>query len=485
MPLSHKWSPIENNANVAVLSDGELPALLEVWKDQGAALSAAGAIAKFSEQLSREWAIETGIIERVYAIDRGTTQTLIEKGIEASLIRREGAGRTPEEIAAILQDHLDALEGMFALIKGERDLTVGYIKELHSALMRHVDTYTIRDTLGRFSEIPLVKGAYKTQPNSPTRPDGTVHEYCPPEHVAAEMERLIEIYHQWAQAYLPPEAQAAWLHHAFTQIHPFADGIGRVARTLASLIFVKSGGFPLVIRRDDNTPYIQALEQADQGDLRPLVDLFVRVERRVLLGALQALPRTAAAARENDAHTPEEVIAGIRELLISRGDEQVFPKRWEAVAPLRVAVRNQARNRLSQVAGALGDEITRFKPEFHFSLHVHSETREMDDSMKSVRKVANSLGYELASQGTPEARELRLEPGPYRIVFALHGAGKSYRGVVAGLLAFVSPDGSAHSTTDDVFQFNYKDQQPTVLSRFTEWFEAGLTRALELWRAQI
>ena len=493
MPLGHKWSPIADSPDAAVLSDGELQALLEVWQDQRKALSAADAIAKFSEQLNREWAIETGIIERAYTLDRGTTQTLIEEGIKASLIPREATDRDPEELAAILHDHLDALEGMFALIRGERELTVGYIKELHGALLRHVDTYTVRDQLGRFSDIPLIKGAYKTQPNSPTRPDGTIHEYCPPEHVAAEMERLIDLHHKQVQANLPPEVQAAWLHHAFTQIHPFADGNGRVARTLASLVFVKSGGFILVIRRDDrdlrvddHARYIEALERADQGDLRPLVDLFVRAERRVLFGALQALPRTAADAGEKPSGTPEEAIAGIRDLLVSRGDEEVIPKHWEAADLRANELRMHAEQRLSRIRDSLQAEIGRFKTEFRFSLNFNPDKTVVDELTKNARTVANALGYELTSQGTPVVRELSLQPPlGSRIVFALHGIGKTYRGVLAGLLVFVGSDGNAVSATDDIFQVNYKDTQSAAVARFNKWLESGLTRALKMWRAQI
>ena len=42
--------------------------------------------------------------------------------------------------------------------------------------------------------------------------------------------------------------EAAWLHHRFVQIHPFQDGNGRIARALSTLIFVKAGWFPLVVR---------------------------------------------------------------------------------------------------------------------------------------------------------------------------------------------------------------------------------------------
>ena len=40
---------------------------------------------------------------------------------------------------------------------------------------------------------------------------------------------------------VPLEVEAAWLHHRFTQIHPFEDGNGRVARALASLVFIPDG----------------------------------------------------------------------------------------------------------------------------------------------------------------------------------------------------------------------------------------------------
>jgi Fic family protein len=45
--------------------------------------------------------------------------------------------------------------------------------------------------------------------------------------------------------------QAAWLHHRFTQIHPFADGNGQVARAIASLVFIEAGWFPLILKRDE------------------------------------------------------------------------------------------------------------------------------------------------------------------------------------------------------------------------------------------
>ena len=55
-----------------------------------------------------------------------------------------------------------------------------------------------------------------------------IHEYCPPEHADAEVDRLVE----WLASYRDedPLIVAAWAHHRFTQIHPYQDVNGRVAR---------------------------------------------------------------------------------------------------------------------------------------------------------------------------------------------------------------------------------------------------------------
>ena len=133
------------------------------------------------------------------------------------------------------------------------------------------------DSLGKFVEIPLIRGDWKTQENSPIR-DGVRYTYCPPEQVSSEMDRLISIYSEHVDAGVPCEVQAAWLHHRFSQIHPFQDGNGRVARAIASLVLVKDGIFPLVITRDDKPKYLDALEAADDGNLKILVSMIATLQ---------------------------------------------------------------------------------------------------------------------------------------------------------------------------------------------------------------
>jgi hypothetical protein len=45
-------------------------ALGDVWRDRIEELKDSKALQRFNEQLFRRWAIETGILERLYSIDR-------------------------------------------------------------------------------------------------------------------------------------------------------------------------------------------------------------------------------------------------------------------------------------------------------------------------------------------------------------------------------------------------------------------------------
>lgn len=286
MAGGYQWRPITDlEGDGGSLTDGELVALQVVWQDHKNDLSEQDSLAEFARRLNREWAIETGIIEDAYTLDRGVTRTLIEKGIDAALIPHSASNKDSVVVARLIQDHHDALEGMFAFVKGERSLSAGYVKELQAAMLRHVDTYTALDQFGNLFEKHLEKGVCKAVPNSPMRADGEVHEYCPPEHVASEMDELLRMHNEHFSRGVAVEVEAAWLHHRFTQIHPFADGNGRVARALATLVFIRANWFPVTIQRDDRSRYIEALESADTGDLGPLVRLFVERQRTALIEA--------------------------------------------------------------------------------------------------------------------------------------------------------------------------------------------------------
>ena len=283
----YDWQPIADlPTDWRILAATDVQSLAAIWQERrDTVLKNSDALKQFNERLAREWAIETGIIEGLYTIDRGTTRVLIEQGIIAGLIPHGATDKPAGRIVDILNDHQATLEGIFDFIGRQRDLSTGYVKEVHAALTQHQPTTEAMDALGRRVDVDLIRGDWKKLANSPTRPDGNVHRYAPPEHVAAEMDRLIALHAAHDAAGVSPEVEAAWLHHRFTQIHPFQDGNGRVARVLASLIFLRACWFPLVVTRDDRAAYIAALESADAGDLRTLVMLFAGIQERTICAA--------------------------------------------------------------------------------------------------------------------------------------------------------------------------------------------------------
>ena len=259
------------------LSASQVPGLQAVWADIQERLKGTAQLFEFAEQLGREWAIETGVIENLYDIDRGVAQTLIEQGFQAELMGPGSTNRPRGYVIRLLTDQKSALDGVFDFVKQERSLTISYIKELHAALLRSQKTTEAVDSQGKVIEVEVAKGTWKTQPNYPVK-GGVIYTYCPPEQVGTEMERLLAMHQKHLKEDISPEVQAAWLHHRFSQVHPFQDGNGRVARAIASMVLIKNGLFPLVVTRDDKAYYLKALEAADKGDLKPLIDLIVRLQ---------------------------------------------------------------------------------------------------------------------------------------------------------------------------------------------------------------
>lgn len=248
--------------------------------------------ADFIKQIKRRHAIETGIIERMYDISKGVTETLIEKGFADVLISHGDFSDnvTKDQLLNHLNDHLFAVDTVFEFVKSNRELTVGFINELHQVVTAHQEFAEGRDQFGTKLKIPLIKGKFKERENNPSKQNGETNitfKYCPPEHVAAEMDNLIEMYNELLNKKIHPVIIAAWFHHAFSIIHPYQDGNGRLARLLASLIFIKFGLFPLtVLREEAKDVYLKSLNEADNDNPQPLINYFIEIQRNNIEKAL-------------------------------------------------------------------------------------------------------------------------------------------------------------------------------------------------------
>jgi len=481
--MGQRWKPIQDYAaDPKSLAQEELRSLEDVWREQRDKLKRLDAFQRFNEKLKREWAVETGLIERLYVLDRGITQLLIDRGINASLIPH-GMVDNPEAVASMIGDHEAAVDGIFAFVKGDRDLTTGYIKEVHALITRHQDTVEGIDPHGKKVNAPLIRGDYKRQPNNPRRPDGELHEYCPPEHVVAEMDRLMEMHHQHGE--VPPEVEAAWLHHRFAQIHPFQDGNGRVARALATLVFVKSGWFPPVVRDRERGTYIDALEAADAGDLKPLVKYFAGLQKGEFINALSIARDVLKSTRA------EEAIRAVRRQLQLRRDSLL--EEWQAARETADALCGKAERRLREVSETMQKEMQGLLT--HATFFADGE---QDKGQKShyfhlqVVETAKDLGY-FANTHTYRswARLVMKNANRSELLIAFHGIGHEFQGVLVCSACWFqkveNEEGGetfdVRPMTDRVFQINYKESLKQAEERFLPWLEESIVRAIELWQA--
>jgi len=488
-PVHHRWQPLTDlgPGDDAAASE-ELPALVAVWEEQRSRLGDDRALADFNARLAREWAIETGLIERVYTLDRGTTRLLIEQGIDASLISHGSTDKPPELVAAMIADHHSAIEWLFDLVADRRQLTKSSVKELHALMTRHQTTATGVDQFGATVEVKLLHGEYKLLPNSPTRPDGSVHEYCPPEQVIGEMERLVAFHAEHEAKGVVPEVSAAWLHHGFAQIHPFQDGNGRIARALASLVFLRAGWFPLVVTEAGKTRYLAALEEADRNGLAALVEVFAGRQKASFVSAL-------GIAREvvQETERVDQVLASIGQMFSRRDAE--LQRDQEAAKEHAAALLAIARQRLKEVAIQLESQMGQ-GPNGARSVFVDVGDPASDrriwhraQALEAVHRFGYHAGF---GDFSAWARlGITTESGRGEILVSFHSVGRDYRGVVGAVIVFFRKAESGEGERqpfdvtvigDESFQVNYRESLDAVQLRFSRWLERGLVEALEAWR---
>ena len=120
-----------------------------------------------------------------------------------------------------------------------------------------------------------MKGQYKQHPNHVLPPDGSLHSYAPVLETQMEMQRFVGELNTDGFRTAHPALQAAYAHHAFVWIHPFADGNGRVARALASIFTLRTDSIPLLILLEHKAEYLTALREADRGQRQPVVNFVV------------------------------------------------------------------------------------------------------------------------------------------------------------------------------------------------------------------
>jgi len=488
------WEPIQNlPPNWELLAKEELVPLAKLWQEQSQQLKNQKAALEFQMRLRRKIAIETGVLEQLYNIDRGITHLLIERGIDEALIPHGSTDRPSVQVVAIIRDHEAALERVFDFVGEQRPLSNSYIKSLHQLLTRHQDTSDAVDQFGRIFQAELLKGDWKKHPNNPTRPDGSIHTYCPPDQVAPQMDQLITWHLAHEQLGVTPDVEAAWLHHRFTQIHPFQDGNGRVARMLASLVFIKGGWFPLVITRDDRASYIDALEIADSGDIEPLVELFALMQRREFLNALSISYEVLS-----ERHSYQSLLSAIEDKLknglaqkTAKGREQVealADQLFDTVREKFKIVERDIRTLLLHVKADSSDVFVTYADSHNPKSHYYRA--EIIATAKKLDYYANLWDYKAWVRLSIKIDDVQTD-----MLISFHNFGATFQNLmVCSGAAFrrVVTDEDKDALTESLeplsispFQFSYLDDLPKLQKRFADWLDNAILVGLEYWRKSL
>ena len=495
--ISHKWTPIEPlNTDQVDYDFGEIDSLQREWISNRERVEGKDpdAYKEFLERLGRSWAIETGILEGLYTIDRGVTETLVESGLVADYIERSSTNKDPHELVEILKDHQNSIELVDFWIKENRPLTKWFIRELHVILTKNQPTFKAVDQLGRSFDTELNKGEFKSLPNNPTRSDRLIHEYCPPEQVESQMDELLIWYELHSQEE-HPLLVGTWLHHRFTQIHPFQDGNGRVVRAILTWHLVREGYLPVVISRDARKKYISTLEEADQGNLAPLLDFIVGIEKTTILQALSSTKETTAKATSGE--LIEQVVESIVEKVELKRQFELKQKR--EVDKTALYLREQAEGffhtegqkiteQLKPVDISIWHEVNLGGPDHQNEYWYRFQVIETASRVKNWVNF-NEARYFVKLSLNPSfgSRNPRLA-----FVISMHHIGRQLTGVMAATafaeidyhkeeLGQWKPSELFKDCTVNPFTFTWEDSPEKVSPRFTKWIEESLSIALKYW----
>lgn len=106
-------------------------------------------------RLERLWSIETGVIEGLYTLNRGTTTTLLEHGFVPNIIEAQHTNIDAVLLLDILRDHELSVELVHGYIREGHALSPQMMRDLHACITAHQGTHLAVDSLGRRVNRPL------------------------------------------------------------------------------------------------------------------------------------------------------------------------------------------------------------------------------------------------------------------------------------------------------------------------------------------
>lgn len=155
-------------------------------------------------------------------------------------------------------------EALSFIQKAEAHVSIDLIKKIHKIVFKNSKSFA--GQLRKKGEEVVVMG-----------PGGIiVHEGAPAARVSFLLKQLVTWYDQNKTKY-PGLVLAAVVHNQIENIHPFADGNGRVGRILLNNILLKHKLPPMNIQFKNRLEYYETLQAYEKKhDLKPTLKLYIK-----------------------------------------------------------------------------------------------------------------------------------------------------------------------------------------------------------------
>ena len=226
-----------------------------------------------------------------------------------------------------------------------------------------------------------------------------------------------------------------------------------------------------------------ALETADNGDLRPLVALFAKLQRKRFINALGIA---------SDLETKVRVDARIRAMKKRLAERRMrLEREWKKAISNAVRLHEVAKARLDEVRSMLEDALS---GDGGFKFLVDQEPNEGRHSywfQTQIVSTAKHLDYYANTKHYRSWLRLVMRDGSQaQMLISFHCIGFQFQGVLvcsATWFRRVPTDDGGHETegasplSDEVFQINYKEPLDELEPRFKAWLEVALERGLARW----
>lgn len=181
------------------------------------------------------------------------TENVIKKGVWP-------VDKAKEDIA----EALGVNEAISFIRKTKGHISVDLIKEIHRIVFKNSKNFA-GEFRKRGEEVVVRTGSGMI-----------VHEGAPSSRVVTLLNELVVWYDKYKKEY-PGILLAAVIHNQFENIHPFADGNGRVGRILLNNILLKNGLPPLNIDLKNQREYYEVLQTyQNEGNIRPTIELILK-----------------------------------------------------------------------------------------------------------------------------------------------------------------------------------------------------------------